>query len=274
MIQEFLIYLKDIRGYSANTIHAYGKDLTSFVRWMKKHDARATWSTITREDIDAYSVYMAESGMKPASSNRHLASISSLYGYFRRQGLPVDNPCRFASRRKIGANIPNTIPVDELQQAYTHAEGCTKIMIGLLATTGVRISELLSLEWSDIDFYNCSIRIHGKGMKQRIVPTTYESLRLLEDIKQHTHADGRLFHFDQRHARYMIWAALKPFSQAHQLSPHAIRHTMATNMANHGTNVTTIAKVLGHSDIKTTQKYIDMTQADTRKAVLRHSIIN
>lgn len=273
MIQDFLNYLSAIRGYSQNTIMAYRKDLTDFVRWMRQTDSKATWSTITREDIDAYVTYGYNRGLKPATTNRQISSISSLYGYFRRQGLPCDNPCKLESRRKVADTIPNTIPVEDINQAYKHARGATKIMLGLLAATGIRIGELLSLKWEDIDFDSSTLSIMGKGSKGRLVPTTKESLHLLAKIHQDTSGTGTIFHIDQRTARYMIWTALRPYSNAKQLSPHAIRHTFATHQAAHGTNVTTIAHILGHKHLETTQKYIDMTQSQTRQVINQYSII-
>lgn len=146
-------------------------------------------------------------------------------------------------------------------------------MIGILATTGMRLQELLDLEWSSIDWETKAIKVEGKGRKQRITYTTTEVLEELRPLYDYAHGKGRIFDTDQRNARYILWDALRNYSNAKQLSPHAIRHTLATNWAKNGANVTTIANLLGHSDISTTQKYIDMTQASIKDACTQFSII-
>ena len=266
MITEYISYLGNIKGYSHNTAIAYAKDIRAFAKWMRARNINARWSTITREDIDEYVIEMTQRGMKPTTTNRHLASISGLYGYMKRNGYDIDNPCKYESRRKIGKTIPNTIPVDDLRKAYDNAVGAVKVMLGILATTGIRIQELLDMKYEDIDTATNSIKVNGKGNKQRIVYSTDEALVTLKTLKEMGRT-GRIFTTDQRKARNMIWHALKPYSNAPQLSPHAIRHTLATSMAAKGTNVSTIAVILGHEQIETTQKYIDMTQADIKTAM-------
>lgn len=274
MITEYINYLRTICNYSENTAIAYQKDLTNFVRWMKSIQPDARWSTITRNDIDEYITAQVADGLKPSSTNRRLAAISGLYRYMRRQGKEVQNPCRFETRRKLEKTLPNTIPAADLKRAYEASHGATKVMLGLLATTGIRIQELLDIRWEDINFNDNSIRIHGKGNKEREVYTTADKLDILRTLTKMGQHSGLVFTIDQRTARYMLWEALKPFSSAKQLSPHAIRHTVATNMATQGANVTTIANILGHQDIKTTQRYIDMTQGNSRAAYTQYNLFN
>lgn len=268
MIEKFITYLISIRGYSRNTAYAYESDVRQFARWMREHDQNARWSTTTREEIDMYIIEQQHRGLKPASTNRQLAAISSLYKFMKREGYAVDNPTKYESRRKIGERIPNTIPIQDITMAYHHAAGVTKLMIGLLTTTAMRISEMLSLTWEDINFTTGVIKITGKGNKQRIVTTDPKILEPIAQCRQNGKASGKMFGIDDRTARYMIWQALKPFSNAQQLSPHAIRHSVATHMAKNGQNVAKIATLLGHKSIKTTQQYIDMAQAaETRTGV-------
>lgn len=273
MITQFTSYLLAIRGYSPRTAEGYAKDCKAFALWAKANIEDARWSMITRKDIDRYIMYRVENGIAPATTNRELASISALYRYFIREGLMKTNPCRFQSRRKQADKQPNTIPSEDLKAAYEHSTGLVHVWIGLLATTGIRISELLALRWEDIDFKASSLEIMGKGRKERIVYTSPEYLDLLRQAYERHPSEGRIFRYDQRDARYMLWQALKPYSRAKQLSPHAIRHTYATNLATNGVNVTTIASILGHNRIATTQKYIDMSQADTQAAAARQTLL-
>jgi site-specific recombinase XerD len=273
MLMRFENYLKNIKGYSERTCSEYLKDLKGFSRWAKANKEDARWSTLTRSDIDEYISYRAKKGIKPATTNRELASISALYRYFIREGLMTSNPCRFQSRRKQAQRLPSTIPAEDIKQAYDKAVGLVKVWIGLLATTGIRISELLALRWEDIDFNHSSLDIMGKGRKERIVYTTPEYLELMRQAYERKPQTGRIFRYEQREARYMIFKALRPYSRAKQLSPHAIRHTYATHLATEGVNVTTIASILGHNQIGTTQKYIDMSQSRTREASTNNQLI-
>lgn len=274
MIQKYIQYLSSIRNYSRNTCFSYEKDLVAFSKWAKAHLDNARWSAITRADIDKYVCYMVEMGLKPATTNRRLSAISGLYAYMKREGLEVENPCKYECRRKISRSIPNTINADELKRAYENAQGVTRLFLGILSTTGVRLQELLDLTWEDIDFSESSLKINGKGAKQRIVYTTSEVLEELSRVKELIKPQGLMFRITQRDARHMIWEALRPYCHSKQLSPHAIRHTFATNLAKHGANVSQLGTLLGHEHLETTQKYIDMSQHNNKEIVQQYSLIN
>lgn len=274
MIEQYINYLRTLKGYSENTCQAYEKDLKDFTRWARESIENVRWSTITRDDIDIYIAFMVDAGLKPATTNRRLAAISGIYRYFKREGFDIPNPAQYESRRKIGDKIPNTIPYKELEQAYNQAYGVVKVMIGILATTGIRIQELLDMTWEDIDFEKCAIRVKGKGKKERIVYTLPEQLETLREVQTLNHVSGQIFTQDQRTARRMIWDALKPFSNARQLSPHAIRHTFATHMAEKGVNCSTLQGILGHKHMTTTQQYIDLGQSQAQQACLAYALLH
>lgn len=274
MLTRFENYLRNIKGYSDRTTSEYLKDLKAFARWAKANKQDARWSTLTRSDIDDYITMRAKEGIKPTTTNRELAAISALYRFFIREGLLKNNPARYQSRRKVGFHLPNTIPSEDLQAAYKNSFGVVHVWIGLLSTTGIRISELLGLNWEDIDFKTCALEIKGKGNKERLVYTTPEYLDLMRQAYERNPTEGRIFRYSERDARYMLWEALKPYSRAKQLSPHAIRHSFATSLAKQGVNVATIATILGHKSIETTQKYIDMAQMDCRAVSAQYSPLN
>lgn len=268
MLEHFETYLRAIRGFSENTIRAYMNDLHTFARWANEHSDIAKWRDVDRADIDAFLQYQQECGYKAATTNRQLSSIASLFRYFKRQGYDVENPCQYESRRKQPKTIPATIPVKQLANAYRHAVGVRKTMLGLLASTGIRIQELLDMKWEDIDFEANTIRISGKGAKERLVTCEEYILADLRHTHEHLKPCGKMFFVSQRKARYMIYETLQPYCHASQLNPHSIRHTFATELAKHGENAMTISKVLGHSKIETAQKYVDMSQLSTpRKGI-------
>ena len=274
MLTRFENYLRNIKGYSERTTSEYLKDIKAFSLWAKANVKDARWSTLTRSDIDEYITQRAKDGIKPSTTNRELSAISALYRYFIREGLLKTNPARFQSRRKVGFHLPNTIPSEDLQAAYNNSVGVVHVFIGLLSTTGIRISELLGLNWEDIDFKTCALEIKGKGNKERLVYTTPEYLDLMRQAYERHPAEGRIFRYSEREARFMLWEALKPYSRAKQLSPHAIRHSFATSLAKQGVNVATIATILGHNRIATTQKYIDLAQMDCKAVSAQYSPLN
>ena len=274
MIKEFRTYLSSIRGYSPQTIAGYCRDLRHFAQWAQQHRADARWSNITRDDIDTYLKERCAAGMAPATTNRALSSISALYSYMAREGMKVENPCRYESRRKVVESMPNTIPYEDLKRAYEHSIGATRLLLGLLITTGMRIGEVLAMRWEDIDFSTCRIKVHGKGAKERIVTSTHEVLDEVAAIVTEDKRWGRMWFFTQRTARTMIYDALRNHTTAKQQSPHAIRHTVATYLAQKGVNTVTIAKILGHNSTKTTQKYIDAAAIDATAALTNNNILS
>lgn len=272
MIQEFLTYASAIRGNAANTVTAYGKDLKEFATWAQANLQNPRWSAITRTEIDAYIEQLTREGKGASTTNRKLSSISELYKYMMRQGYDIQNPCRYETRKKIARTQPNTISMAQLYTAYQHAAGTAKLMLGILMDTGIRIQELLDIRKEDIDQQTNAIRITGKGSKQRTVYMRDETMTAINQLRPQQY--GKIFEQEQREARRIIFEALRPYSNAKQLSPHAIRHTYATHLANRGVNVSTLAKILGHDSIKTTQRYIDMSLTEIEETMADHSLLN
>ena len=273
MIKEFRQYLQFVKNYSNATVAGYCRDIKHFSRWAQQHIDDARWSTITRDDIDAYVTWRAENGKAPETTNRELSSISALYKYMRRQGLKVENPCKYESRRKLTETMPNTIPYNDLEKAYDKACGATRFLLGLLITTGMRIGEVLAMEWEDVDFSSGRIKVHGKGARERIVVTSQEVLTVAAEAHAVAHPTGKMWTISQRTARWMIYEALREHTNAPQLSPHAIRHTVATHLAQRGVNTTTIAQILGHKNVETTQRYINAAAIDASVALTNNNIL-
>lgn len=273
MINEFKTYLVNIKGYAVNTAVSYEKDLRTFVQFIKAQSAAATWSSITQSDVDKYVIYLSQTHHKPATICRHISSISALYRYMKRQGLEVVNPAQYESRPKIAKTIPNTIPTEDIKSAIEHANGMMKCIIRLLLETGIRISELQSIKGEDINMKTGAIKIHGKGMKERYVYVNASTLNMLQLFM--TTPSSTLFGmYEQRELRKEIYESLKGHTIAKQKSPHAIRHTYATEMARRGMTATTLQKSLGHEHLNTTQRYIDLGQVSNEIECRQLSLFN
>ncbi len=272
MIIEYINYIRTVKAYSPMTCKSYERDLRHFAWWARKNMTDARWSQITKQTIDLYTEDAVRNEQKPATTNRRLSALSSFYNWMRYQGYKVENPCKYVSKRKIAKTIPNTIDTNQLRTAYERSEGVVHVMIGLLMFSGMRIGELLSLEWHDIDTENNTIRLHGKGAKERLVRVPEQALKEIRAAKEHCSTNGRMFNYGDRYARKMIHEELAKHCEAKQLSPHAIRHTFATHLAAQGENVNTISTLLGHEHLETTQKYINLAAAQNNMAAVTHAI--
>lgn len=270
MINDFITYLTSIKGYSQNTARAYERDLRHFAKYAKSRREDARWSTITMADVDAFIIAQSNGGKKPATLCRQISSISSFYKFLKRNGYMVESPVKYESRPKIEKTIPHTIAHDTMMQAWSKTSGELHAILTILMTTGVRIQECLDITWDDIKWEKRQIIIHGKGGKQRIVYISDVLLWELQTVAKDK--KWRIFPSwtQERVRREMYWVS-REFDNLQHYSPHTIRHTYATELAKMGANVTTIATLMGHNSIKTTQKYIDMNQMETQQVALMYN---
>lgn len=259
MIETFLSHLSTIKGYSDNTVRAYELDLRSFAKYAKNVDSRMTWGKVTKGFIESWIYTMHDEDYNNATICRRISSLRSYYKWAISQGLTNENPARYISSPKIGDRLPNTIDTQAIKNALykSGAELATKAIIGTAFETGLRLQEILDLRWEQVNTANNTIRVTGKGNKQRIVLMGIATAMLLDRL--HMQNGSKLFGgLEQREARAKVYAALKPYSNDTQLSPHAIRHTFATEMLNNGASIKAISELLGHESVKTTEIYAHM----------------
>lgn len=268
MITQYITHITTIKGGSPYTATSYRKDLQQFVQFIKQNYPSARWSTITKDMVEHFIMTLVAYGELPTTTNRKISAISGLYRYMATHGHDCMNPAQYVSRRKVAETIPNTIDTEQLRTAYDNAMGTVKVMLGLLMTTGIRLGEMLAIRWEDVNIKQGTILIHGKGMKERLVAVPARQLEEIGYAISRKNPKDTIFHTSQFETRCMIYQALTPYCKAKQLSPHAIRHTFATEMAKAGANAPAIAKALGHNNIKTTQHYIDNTQMPTNGSAL------
>lgn len=260
MIQEFINYLEKNKGYSPSTCSEYQKDLERFVAWLKAHRIER-WSQVEKSTMDLYVSDMAEDGLKPATIKRRVSTIRSMFQYAWVQGLQTNNPAKYVSTPKLGEALPKTIAEDDLRM--TILDGSINInvrgFIAFIAETGCRISEALSVTKADFDLESRSLRIWGKGKKERVVYFGDISAAYVRYAR--TIGNIPLWTWSQRQARFLVYQALRKHSHAKQLSPHAIRHSFATGLLNNGAPITTVQALLGHKSVETTQRYAKVAEA-------------
>lgn len=262
MIQTFEQYLRLNRGLSDNTVKAYGDALRSFARHQNTVSPGTRWSKVTKQMIDEYVVYLVKAELKPATIKQHISALRTFYKTVIAMGMMDNNPARFVSTPQLGQPLPKTIERDAILKALssTGTPSKAKAIIAIIYETGIRLSELLNMKPTDIDKQDHAIKVHGKGNKERTV--YYGAL---------TQAYGNGWDFQPIHpreVRRLVFEALKPVSNAPQLSPHALRHTFASELINNGMSMEAISKLLGHTHLETTEIYARMSNA-TAKAQYR-----
>lgn len=255
MIQEYTDYLRKVKGYAENTAMAYGKDLREFSRYAKDIDPNIRWSTVTQGFIQAWQVWMYDQGLTASTIRRRISAIRMMYNYAMAQGMTNSNPARYITSPKKSKRLPRTIETSSISQAIRseRTEPNTRLLLAILYETGMRIQEVLDIQEADIDHERMTIRVHGKGNKERTVAYGSMTDALLK--QQYTPTGERLFNIDQREARYRVYNAIRPYTTAEKISPHIIRHTTATRWLMGGMTLSNIAALLGHDSVKTTEIY-------------------
>lgn len=255
IIIEFTSYLVTNRGLSEGTAREYRKDLRETQTWMVANANIQRWSDVTKETIEDYVAAMTVAGLKPATISRRISCLRTFYQYAWQKGLQKENPAKYVSTPKVGESVPRTIAQSEIQAAIsdTSIDVMTRVMITVMAETGMRISELRNIKAWDINLDLRTIRVHGKGKKER---TVYYGEGTAETFR-HLHVPGEtvIFPLSDIEARSRIFWALRKHTGAERCSSHTLRHTWATSMLNAGADLKTIGTIMGHASVATTERY-------------------
>lgn len=259
MISEYLNYLSSIKACSEHTIRAYRCSLLSFASYMMSSKNNARWSNITRIDVESYISYMVACMKQPTTIKRHKAAILGIYRYMMHMGYIQESDVFFSQSPKLHVTEPNIIDYKDINATIDDAniDINTRTIILIIAETGLRISEVLSLKPLDFDKRNKMITISGKGAKLRHCYYSRRIADMLNQYYRYTKRCDNLFEGNERLIRKKIWMALHKHSNAIKTSPHILRHSFATQMLSNGMSLVNLQGILGHSDITTTRKYIN-----------------
>lgn len=263
-------------GLSQHTLDAYRRDLSSYSRWLQNHKSRAKHS-LTRADRASLLAYLAERvgvGSKPRSTARLLSSLRRFYRYGVREGFCSADPTVDVESPKLGRPVPKTLTEDDVERLLEAPDEKTPLgvrdrtMIEVLYATGLRVTELVSLQLAEVNVEAGVVRVTGKGDKERLVPFGDEASdwirRYADDARNEILGQKRssaLFVTGRGGAmtRQAFWHLLKRHAAAagidKDLSPHTLRHAFATHLLNHGADLRTVQMLLGHSSLSTTQIY-------------------
>ena len=268
LINDFKNYLELERNYSNNTSLSYVKDVTLFSDFIKKD-----LLLVDKKDIEKY----VRSLNKSSKTISHvISSLKSFYNYYMRMGNIKSNPTDEIDRPKIEKKIPEFLTLEEVSsllnfEVNNEFEARNKAILELLYSSGLRISELTSLELSNIDLDECLVRVMGKGSKERIVPLGDYAIDALKEYiyfyRPMLNKNNSSYVFLNNRggvlSRQFIFKVIKEEcikkGIRKNVSPHTLRHTFATHLLKNGADLRIIQELLGHENLSTTQIYTHLT---------------
>ena len=263
---QFLDYIAKTKRMSVHTVSAYSGDLLQFM------DFLATQYVVELNDCKAIHIrgFMAmllENGLTARSVHRKVSSVRGWFKYLRKQGQLKVDPLSKIILPKMPKVLVKDIPAMDLHNMFARFPweevdngSRDRLMLLLMYTTGMRLSELIGLKVGDVDFYRKSLRVLGKRNKERIIPMHPEMVDWLK-VYLADHVGDFLFVTERGKPLYPMYVYrlvnhyLKLFSHAAKTSPHVLRHSFATHMLNNGANLLAIKDILGHANLSATQVY-------------------
>lgn len=282
MLEAFLNYLSVEKGLSRNTLSSYAADLKKFLSFLEGHGIGP--ENAKRTDIVDFIEQLRVETYSAASICRHLSSIRALFRYMLIENAVEKDPSENVQSPRKWDRLPKALTTGDVRDVIdSKLSGKTAMrdsaMIEMLYSSGLRVSELVALRLGDIHFEAGFVRVLGKGAKERVVPVNSRALEKITKYLQHER-QGILknrksdYLFITRVGRSMtrqrFWQTLKVIGRrvGIELSPHTIRHTFATHLLEGGADLRSLQKMLGHSDISTTQVYTKVS-TDRIKHVFR-----
>lgn len=290
-VEDFLQHLVVEKGFSQHTLDAYRNDLGQFTDFMKERMNGASerddvWRQV---DLDLLNDYIADlrgrKGYRDTTTARKVAAIKSFFTFLAQNGVIEEPPTESLGSPRVGRALPKYLTEDEVDLLLREADKTGTAegqrdanILELLYATGLRVSELVSLNVQDVDFEESYIRCWGKGSKERIVYAHDKALNGLQDYLSTSRMsllgsnkdEAALFvnHRGERLTRQWVWNILKTYSKRagidQKITPHTLRHSFATHLLQKGASLRHVQELLGHSSISTTQVYTHLTDGHLR----------
>lgn len=279
-IKEFLDYLEFEKKFSLYTVDNYDKDITEFKEYLVMNNINS-FKKVDYSLVRKYLVFLYEKKYKNATICRHISSLRSFYKYLLGNKLINKNPMELISLPKKEQRLPNFLYYNDLEKLLETPDQSTnmglrdELIFEILYSTGVRVSELVNIKIKDIDFENKSIRIFGKGKKERIVLFGDQALNLIKIYlakrnfnSEYLILNNRGNKITTRGVDLIIHKNSLKSGLKNKITPHTMRHTFATHMLNDGANLLTVQELLGHENLKTTQVYTHVSNERLRNVYL------
>ena len=284
-IVTFMEYIGFEKGLTENTQDAYKRDLNKFLTYLRQHHpSLSKWEDVSKKEIISYLAWEMDEGAAYTTVARNLSSIKSFYKFMVMEDHLTVNPTTDLETPKVNRKLPRVLSIEEVDKLI---EQCNvmlplglrdRAMLELMYGTGLRVSELLSLQIDDINFTAGFLRCLGKGRKERIVPVNNSSVTWVERYLARSrntlvksqyertlflNAHGRPLSrqgFFKILAQYAEKSGIKK-----EITPHTLRHSFATHLLENGADLRAVQEMLGHADISTTQIYTHITRSHLRE---------
>ena len=290
-LDEFLVFLAVEKGSSANTIAAYKNDLQQLAEFIGPRAGSDGWRSLGRSDVQDFILDLKERGYTETSVARKVAALRSFFAFLTAEGAITANPTDGLSSPRVGKTLPKAISPNEVDELLeqparrsTPEAKRDRAMLELLYATGMRVTELVSLDVSNLNLDPRApyVRCVGKGAKERSIPIHDHALEALTNYLE----DGRPMVVQQRNepalfvnrrgerlTRQGFWLILKGYARSANLgngiTPHTLRHSFATHMLRGGMPLRNVQEMLGHANISTTQVYTHLTSDHLREVYER-----
>jgi integrase/recombinase XerD len=287
LIDAFLDGIWMERGVSENTLSSYRQDLMQFNQWLL--DQQTTMLAVRKNDIEAYLAFRLMRKISARSTARLLSCLRGFYQYQLRESRISLDPTLDIDSPKMGRPLPKSLSEQDVEALLNAPdtdeplELRDKAMLELLYASGLRVTELITLQVGQLSVNQGVVRVMGKGSKERLVPTGEEAL----DWLQRYIKDGRPALLGARMSdtmfpsrrgavmtRQTFWYRIKIYAQRagirQSLSPHTLRHAFATHLINHGADLRVVQLLLGHSDLSTTQIYTHVAKERMKDLHAQH----
>ncbi len=286
---RYLQYLKIERGLSENSIESYRLDLLKLTNYLNSQNPIPLPLTITKEVIQEF-IYESSKLLQARSQARLISGLKGFFEYLSFEDYRTDNPMDLMETPKIGVKLPNTLSLEDIDKLikaidYTKKESERNLtIIEALYACGLRVSELITLQISDLYFDEGFISVSGKGNKQRLIPIVEHTQQLIEDYISNSRA---ALNIDDKHSntlflnrrgkgltRAMIFTIVKRLVEKANLkknvSPHTFRHSFATHLLENGADLRAIQQMLGHESITTTEIYLHLDRTHLAETVQKY----
>ncbi|OLN23289.1 site-specific tyrosine recombinase XerD [Domibacillus antri] len=278
-MDDFLHFLIVEKGLADNTISAYRRDLRHYINYLEKVE-QVTLPEIKRVHILHFLEQLKEQGKSAKTIARQISTIRSFHHFLIQDRVTDHDPTNHVETPKSGRTLPKVLSMEETEALLASPEETTplgmrdKAMMELMYASGLRVSELTSLNKEDVHLTMGFVRCTGKGEKERIIPAGRHALEAIERYLQNgrpqlvsqKHRDDALFlnHYGKRLTRQGFWKIIKALAKKatieKEITPHTLRHSFATHLLENGADLRAVQEMLGHADISTTQIYTHVTK--------------
>lgn len=285
-LDGFITYLHNVKKKSENTVLSYNRDLTKFIKYLRTNKITSL-DKVEEKDLEKYINELNDNGFKSATVSRNIASLKAFFHYLNNEGVLSNDPTKSLKSPKIEKKIPEILTTDEVFALLEQPSGDSpkeirdKAMLELLYATGIRVSELINLETSDVNLKTSSILCRD-GSKSRTIPYGKKAkdalTRYLEGAREAIvdNKESTILFANcsgQKMSRQGFWKLIKHYAKKagieSDITPHTLRHSFAAHLVENGADLRSVQEMLGHSDISTTQIYANMSHSHIREVYNR-----